>query len=113
MSDSTVKKLAFALIAIALIVVSSWWMNRGYGTVSRQTYEFSKAIYGSCLAKSEQRLDKVEQLMNDPSNAELPSHERKWLNAIVSNARAGNWEAAAKKARGMMEDQAQSSPRND
>lgn len=111
MSESTGKKLVLALFAIVLILVCSWWMNRGYGTVSQQTYEFSKAIYGACLAKSEQRLDKIEQLMDDPSNAELPSHERTWLDAIISNARAGNWESAAKKARSMMEDQAQASPK--
>ena len=108
MSESAVKKIVFALLAIVLLVVGSWWMNRGYGTVSHQTYEFSKAIYGACLAKSEQRLDKIEELLDDPSNAELPSHERKWLDAIISNARAEKWEAAAKKARSMMEDQAQS-----
>ena len=107
MSESNDKKLAFALLAILLVLGGRWWMNRGYGTVSPQTYEFSKAIYGACLSKNEQRLDKVEQLMNDPSHAELPLNEQKWLDAIISDARADNWEAAAKKARSMMKDQAQ------
>ena len=107
MSESAVKKLVFALLAIVLLVVGSWWMNRGYGTVSHQTYEFSKAIYGACLAKSEQRLDKIEELLDDPSNAELPSHERKWLETIIADARAENWKTASKKARRMMENQAQ------
>jgi len=109
MSESVVKKLVFALLAIVLVVGGSWWMNRGYGTVSHQTYEFSKAIYGACLAKSEPRIDKIEQLLDDPSNAELPPHERKWLDAIIANARAANWDAAAKKARSMMQDQAKTS----
>jgi len=84
----------------------SAWLNQRYGTVSNQAYEFSKAIYGACLAKSE-RLDKVQQLFDDSSNAELPAHEREWLEAIISTARDENWESAAEQARRMMQDQAQ------
>lgn len=107
MNDGTMKKLIAALLTIALIVGGYWWMNRGYGEVSREAYEFSKAIYGACLAQSEQRLDKVQQLLDDPSHAELPSHERKWLETIIADARAENWKTASKKARRMMENQAQ------
>ena len=107
MNDGTMKKLIAALLAVVLISGAYLWMNRGYGDVSRETYEFSKAIYGACLAQSEQRLDKVQQLLDDPSHAELPSHERKWLETIIADARAENWKTASQKARRMMEDQAQ------
>jgi hypothetical protein len=108
MSDNQVKSSGVFLLAAILVVWGYLWMNQGYGEVSQQTYEFSKAIYGACLAKSEQRLDKIQNLLDDSSGDQLPGHERKWLEAIISNARAENWKVAAKEARSMMEDQAQS-----
>ena len=109
MNDGLVKKLSIALFVVVLILGSFWWANRGYGTVSPQTYEFSKAIYGACLARSEQRLDKIEEMLAEPANDAIPAHERKWLEAIISNARAENWKTASEKARSMMEEQTRSS----
>lgn len=80
-----------------------------YGSRFQRENKSKRAIYGACLGKSEQRIDKIEELLDDPSNAEVPSHERKWLDSIIRNARAENWEAAAQKARSMMEDPAQRS----
>ena len=79
--------------------------DSGYGPVSSQSYQFSKAIYGACQNKNEGRLQKVCELMEGPQGADLPAHERRWLEGMVAQANAGDWDLAAKNARRMMEDQ--------
>ena len=94
------------LLVIGLVVAAGiWWLNQGYGEVSQQTYEYSKAIYGACLNKNEVHLSKVETMLAGEEASDLPAREKDWLDALVTQARAGNWQAAAKKARRMMEDQ--------
>ena len=68
------------LLCVALLVgVVLVYLNydSGYGPVSSQSYQFSKAIYGACQNKNEGRLQKVCELMEGPQGADLPAHERK------------------------------------
>ena len=95
--------LTSAVAIVIALVVSIWWLNRGYGEVSRQTYEISMALYSACQSKSEDRLSKIEQLLDEAG--EIPENERRWVEAIISRARDDNWESAANNARQMMEDQ--------
>ena len=99
------RKLVLTSVAALVIalVVSIWWLNRGYGEVSRQTYEFSMALYSACQSKSEERLSGIEKLLSEAS--ESPENERRWIEAIISRARDDNWESATNHARRMMEDQ--------
>ena len=97
---------AFVLGGLMLIGIVGW-MNRGYGEISPVAYEYSKALYSACLNKSELHLSKVEQSLGNSNDESLTSNERIWLEAIFDEARDGNWQAAAKKARRMMEDQVQ------
>ena len=53
-------------VCIILLVVLIWIVNRGYGEVSPQTYEFSKALYGACQTRNPERLLKVEELLGGP-----------------------------------------------
>lgn len=94
-------------VACLLLVgaAACYWMNRGYGEVSPLTYEISKALYGACQTKSDQRLRKVDALIEGKMGSMLPDNERQWLEDIVAQARDGQWEVAARQARRMLEDQ--------
>ena len=97
--------IVLAVIAAGLIFL--WTGNRGYGKVSRETWEVARAVYGACLAKDERRLDAVEEKLapDDGGPDGISPKELRWLNAIIKKARAGKWEAASRAARRIMEDQ--------
>ena len=75
----------------------------GYGEVSSETYEYSKALYSACLNKNKDHLNKAEEMIS--SSEDLAAHERKWLVAIIQKAQEGSWESASNDARRMLEDQ--------
>ena len=95
--------LGVLTIAVAMFL----WLGRGYGTVSPDAYQVAQALYSSCLAKSEVRLEAVESTINDAGDPplEITAKEQRWLKAIIADAKAGNWQSAAADARQMMEDQ--------
>ncbi|MGI9496459.1 MAG: hypothetical protein ACR2NK_10425 [Mariniblastus sp.] len=90
---------------LLVLVAGYLWVNRGYGEVSPETYQFSKALYSACLKKSDEHLDMVDKLLGESDDLSLPSNERIWIEKIINLARSGDWESAAKKAKRMMEDQ--------
>ena len=90
-----------AVVSIGLAL--SFWLNRGYGEVSPETYEYSKALYSACLNKNKEHLDKVEALLVSSEN--VPQNERNWLESIIERARGEHWKSASNDARRMMEDQ--------
>ena len=93
--------------AVAIAVVMFFWLGRGYGTVSPDAYQVAQALYSSCLAKSEVRLEAVESTVNDAGEQplEITAKEQRWLKAMIADAKAGDWRSAAADARQMMEDQ--------
>ena len=99
--------IGVALGVLAIAVVMFLWLGRGYGTVSPDAYQVARALYSSCLAKSEVRLEAVEWTINDAGDPplEITAKEQRWLKAIIADAKAGNWQSAAADARQMMEDQ--------
>ncbi len=99
--------LTTLVLAGFLLTAGSWWFNRGYGEVSPITYEYSKALYSACLNRNEEHLGKVEELLVTRGDEGLSVNERKWIDAIIEEARDGRWVSAAKRARRMMEDQVQ------
>ncbi|MDA7905436.1 hypothetical protein N9B60_01600 [Mariniblastus sp.] len=92
-------------LVILLLFGGYFWLNRGYGEVSPDTYQFSKALYSACLKKSDEHLAKIEELLDESDESSLPSNERIWLTQITQLAQSGDWESAARKAKRMMEDQ--------
>lgn len=92
---------------LVIAVVMTFWLGRGYGPVSPDAYQVAHALYSSCLAKSEVRLEAVESAVNDSSDQplEITAKEQRWLKEIIADAKAGNWQSAAVDARQMMEDQ--------
>ena len=104
-SASTARKIIVTATIVVALVAGYLWIDFGYGEVSPQTYQFSKALYSACQNKNEQHLAKVSELLESEEGTELPDEERQWLMNILKRAQAGDWEAAAKQARQMMEDQ--------
>lgn len=98
------QSLLLGLVALGgiLLAVSLLW-NRGYGEVSPETYQYSKALYSACLNRNKDQLDKIESLLSASEN--VPQKEREWLEAIVAQAQGDDWASASKDARRMMEDQ--------
>ena len=98
------QSLLLGLVAVAGIVLAvGLWLNRGYGEVSPQTYQYSKALYSACLNKNKEHLSKIENLLS--ASEDVPEAEREWLEAIVAQAQNDDWVSASKDARRMMEDQ--------
>jgi len=98
------QSLMLGLVAVVGIVLAvGLWLNRGYGEVSPQTYQYSKALYSACLNKNKEHLSKIEVLLS--ASEDVPEAEREWLEAIVAQAQNDDWVSASKDARRMMEDQ--------
>ena len=106
MKNSTTIGVAL-LGGLAIAVVMTFWLGRGYGSVSPDAYQVAHALYSSCLAKSEVRLEALESTINDAAEQplEITAKEQRWLKEIIADAKAGNWQSAAANARQMMEDQ--------
>ena len=99
------RNLIAAIGILALLVLSFWWLNQGYGKVSPETYQFSQSLYSACLKKSDEHLEKVTQMLDEDRSHSIPAHELKWLKSIISKAESGQWESAAKMAKRIMDDQ--------
>lgn len=102
---SPVPGFILAAATACLIAFCFFWFNRGYGKVSPRAYEYSRAIYSTCLIKSEEGLARVEDQLANEEAADLTDREKSWLDSILAKARAGDWQAASQKAKRMMEDQ--------
>jgi len=77
-----------------------------YDEISPEAYQYSKALYSICNRSDQARLDDFAvRLAAAEENHELTSTEFRWINDIVATAQAGEWPAATKEARRLMEDQ--------
>lgn len=97
--------LAAGLLALVAAVAIVLWLNQGYGEVSPQTYQYSKALYSACLSKNEAHLEKIQEMLQSTQAQAMPDAERKWIEAIAAQAAQGQWDSAAKQAKRMMTDQ--------
>lgn len=101
------------LLGCAIAVGLLMFPGCGYGKVSYPTYQAATALYGACLAKSETRIEAVEELIATGNEEfdieEISAEEHGWLAAVIQEARSGQWESAAAKAKRMMQDQNSSS----
>lgn len=111
-SNSGGKTILGVVIAVVIVGVSIFYFaDRGYGKVSSGTYDVASALYAACLAKSDERLNRIELLLNGGDEdspgekPELTEKEAEWLSRIIRTARGGKWEKAARSARRIMEDQ--------
>lgn len=78
----------------------------GYGEVSPAAYDFATALYSISNGRASDRLDEVSTMIEAAhTRGELTEDEVSWLNAIVSDARGGDWTQAAKESRRIIADQ--------
>ncbi len=79
----------------------------GYSGASYRTYEYANALYTICNRQHTAKLDEVAvKIAADTASGELPEGEAKWLEAIVDDARRGDWKRGMKTAREIVRQQA-------
>lgn len=78
-----------------------------YDPVSPLAYEYAKALYSICNRKSEAQLAPLaDQISGSVAKGDLSQQEAAWLDNIIEQATAGQWEAARGESRRLLEDQA-------
>lgn len=77
-----------------------------YGEVSPKSHEFATALYSICNRKDEARLATSETAIQAAVDAkELPADEAEDLQAIIEQARDGQWTEAMQDCRTLMSEQ--------
>ncbi len=100
---------SFPLLSLLLVFILPICVGGcGYGKVSPKAYEYAKGLYGVCSRRDENRLKKISSMIDQAQKrGEITEEEEGWLNEIVKQGKAGNWDSAIHMARRMMEDQAE------
>lgn len=79
---------------------------REYGAVNAVTYQYGKALYSACNARSHDRLDLcLTMIETAEDNHEISGTEAAYLRGITAKAQAEEWDAAQAMARQLMVDQ--------
>jgi hypothetical protein len=79
----------------------------GYSGASHRTYEYAIALYTICNRQHTAKLDEIAvKIAADAASGELPKGEVTWLEAIVEDARRGEWKAGMHAAREIIRQQA-------
>jgi outer membrane murein-binding lipoprotein Lpp len=94
------QRLNVLLLVLALVGCSR------YAELSSEAYEYSKALYSVCNRRDAPRLQKLAvHLETARAEARLTEREADWLAQIVATATAGDWPAATREARRLLESQ--------
>ncbi len=103
-------KIVFGVgCGLLLLIGVLWYASLGYGKVSPDTYQVAKAICGACMEKSDKRITKVRELLDDDgAEIEISAKERGWLENMLAMAKDGRWDLAAREARQLMKEQVRS-----
>ena len=109
----SISSLSLTRWRIVTVVCLSFFLTscNKYGEISPVAYEYAKALYAVTNRKATDRLDDVQQqIENAEDHHELSTKEARWLLQIVQLARQEDWQSASQKARQMMEEQIRSQP---
>ena len=102
-------KLSHILVAaLSLVAVGAiwFWSSSGYGKISENAYELAVASYGACLAKSDQRIERIESMLSsDEFASSMTQQEIGWFQDLLADAKSERWDSAASVAKQMMQDQ--------
>lgn len=94
-----------ALVLLAGIAFFANGCGR-YGEVNAVTYQYGKALYSACNARSSDRLDLcVSMIDTAQDNQEISGAEARYLRGIIETAQAEEWDKAQAMARQLMVDQ--------
>lgn len=93
------------LVAIGIGCLSAQGCGR-YDVLSDEAYQLTKSALLACQSKSEERLGKVEALIEEyRAKSSLSDQELRWLDRVVKLGNDGQWEQGAAMARKIMKDQ--------
>jgi len=96
------------LLVFVSLLALFFWLNSGYGEISKNAYDLAIASYGACLSESQTRIAKVESLLADPDfTIDMSDQEQKWFRDLIAKTKSDQWQKAANIAKRMMEDQVQ------
>ncbi|QDV14834.1 hypothetical protein CA51_47440 [Rosistilla oblonga] len=105
-SKMSLPRFGVAIVAVAIITAGLWWWMRPPAPLSENGYDLTIALYRVCNQRSDEGLQRIEQLLAESRStgqASDPSHGI--VAAIVAQAKAGDWESAARASRRALEDQ--------
>jgi hypothetical protein len=98
--DWTTASVGALMLSLALVP------GCGYGKVSPAAYDHATALYSIANRRADDKLEEFsEHIAAARTQGAVSEQEAAWLESIVDDARQGQWEAAAKASREMMEDQ--------
>jgi hypothetical protein len=97
-----------ALVAV-LAGGAYWWINSGYGEVSRTGFEFAMSLMSVCNRQDKVRLETVISKIEESANHQkLPKKDAETLLKIASWANNGNWSKASASIRRLLDAQVNS-----
>ena len=106
MNDSLKSWIAIAVLLLAAVGFGIWWWNQGYGEVSSQGYSYAMALFSACNQKDAEKVAEIADMIEaDQKENKLSADEAGWLAGVIAKAEAGNWSAANRQIRQLMEDQ--------
>ncbi len=77
-----------------------------YPEFSSKAYDISSALYSTCRRENAENLGEISALTKSAlENSEITAREAAWIEAIIAQAEAGDWEDAAEEARSILEAQ--------
>ncbi|WP_417738854.1 hypothetical protein [Rosistilla oblonga] len=105
-SETSLPQFGLGIVAVAMVAAGLWWWMRPPAPLSENGYDLTIALYRVCNQRSDEGLQRIEQLLDESRStgeASDPSHGI--VAAIVAQAKAGDWESAARASRRALEDQ--------
>ncbi|QDS91153.1 hypothetical protein EC9_53730 [Rosistilla ulvae] len=105
-SETSLARFGWASVAVAIVAAGLWWWMQPPAPLSENGYDLTIALYRVCNQRSDEGLQRIEELLDESRStaaASDPSHGI--VAAIVAQAKAGDWESAARASRRALEDQ--------
>ena len=95
-----------AAIAMTTLIAGYYMVTRPYGEISDRGYQYAAALFSTCNQRDDERLREISQMLADSlQEGDVRSKEAQWLFSIIDDGLAGDWEAASRDVRRLMEDQ--------
>ena len=95
------RSLVVSLLLLPLVAGCS-----DYAGISPKAYDISSALYSTCRRADSANLQKLAILTKaEHDSSELSDREAEWINDIIAQANAGQWQEAAAESRSILEAQ--------
>lgn len=98
--------LTLAIVVVVAVALGVWYFNRGYGKTSALGYRYATALFTACNRQDEAKLKQIaEMIAESEQKGELSGEDARVLEGIIGRGEAGNWAAASREIRRLMEAQ--------